>query len=98
MGIESVGVGRFVQATLMFTRAGFNPRHRSVCHATVFAGRGKYGWAESILFTPGGDLAWYSRSRSFLVWAASPASIIEIPEIEGELHSWYWPRSRFPRV
>lgn len=53
----------------MFTRAGFNPRHTVVCHARVALGNdGRIFTARLIRFEPSGDLAWHSRSGSFLVW------------------------------
>lgn len=53
----------------MFTRAGFNPRHTVVCRARVALGNGgRLFDAKLIRFVPSGDLAWYSKSGSFLVW------------------------------
>ena len=53
----------------MFTRAGFNPRHTVVCRARVaLAGTGRLFEARLLRFAPSGDLAWHSRSGSFLVW------------------------------
>lgn len=77
----------------MFTRAGFNARHRSVCHALVWVGSGRAVWAELIRFSSG-DLCWYSRVG--LCWNADPHNMFRLP-LDMERVRWSWPSSRLPR-
>ena len=66
----------------MFTRAGFNPRHRVVLWART-SRRHRPIWACLVVWLPSGDLGWYgSRPRylSFLAWELrSVDTLLELP-------------------
>ena len=67
----------------MFTRAGFNPKHRS----TQIWAKTSTGWCQIIIFA-GGDWAWYS-GRGYLGWRATPRDLIEPYTIEQRIRFRY---------
>jgi len=66
----------------MFTRAGFNPRHRVILWARTWR-RGRPVWACLVVWLPGADLGWYCtrpRHLGFLAWQLRGfADLIEGP-------------------
>lgn len=54
----------------MFTRAGFNPRHRVILTARCWT-QGRQVWAHLVVWLPSGELGWYClrpRFLGFLAW------------------------------
>lgn len=60
----------------MFTRAGFNPRHRVVCYAMLWH-RGLHR-ARPVCFMPSGDRAWVTRHGIFWPHMVEMASFIHL--------------------
>lgn len=85
-----------------FTKAGFNAHHTTVARALVAAREHGIKPAELIRFTPGGDLAWYSKRGRFLVWAEQ-ASVCPLigpkhqRRVAADIYYHDRPCSRWPR-
>ncbi len=77
----------------MFTRAGFNPRHRVIFYGKVWCRGGLTRRARFIQFMPSGECAWYLRGGG-LIWNAQPANLIHLPV---RIQTWTWERSGWPR-
>ena len=74
----------------MFTRAGFNHRHRVVLWART-SRRRRPVWGCLVVWLPSGDLGWYcSRPRylSFLAWELR--SIDDLLELPASVHRAIW--------
>jgi hypothetical protein len=74
----------------MFTRAGFNPRHRVVLWART-SRRRRSVWACLVVWLPSGDFGWYcSRPRylGFLAWELR--SIDDLLDLPASVHRAIW--------